>query len=367
MGDHPKVFISYTHDSKAHADKILDISNRLRSEGIDTILDQYETSPFEGWPRWMDRQVRNADFVLMVCTPTYFKRVMGEEKSGVGYGGIWEGNLIYQHLYNDGGINTKFIPILVNESTFQDIPTPLQGATHYYIETQEGFNNLYWRIRNVNPVKKPELGELRPLPEKERKSLFVTGFIDLQLWDSAEWRGVAFLHTPNFTEPPRLVFLFENEKPAEKIFNQWLTRIGEFDDYNELRISFVEGKVPKEDDGYFVHIGTNLENVIKRFEEDNVEIPKDLILLISRIHRMNPIPGTNNLEVFKQVYKKFGSYFILPGVMSKDNSQLRPLSDELRILKRDINFRNVKDIESENDYDAVLLPKYRDYCNKDKK
>jgi hypothetical protein len=52
MTEHPKVFISYTHDSKDHADKILEISNRLRTQGIDTILDQYETSPKEGWPRW---------------------------------------------------------------------------------------------------------------------------------------------------------------------------------------------------------------------------------------------------------------------------------------------------------------------------
>lgn len=58
------------------------------------------------------------------------------------HGSIWEGNSIYHHLYNDGGNNTKFIPVLINESLFQVIPTQLQGATHYYIETQEGFNNI---------------------------------------------------------------------------------------------------------------------------------------------------------------------------------------------------------------------------------
>ena len=91
-----KVFISYSHDSQDHQDKVLELSNRLRSEGIDCILDQYEESPKEGWPRWMDKNIRIADYVLMICTDSYYKRVMGEEEDGVGLGVCWEGNLIYQ-------------------------------------------------------------------------------------------------------------------------------------------------------------------------------------------------------------------------------------------------------------------------------
>jgi len=49
---HPKVFISYSHDSPEHADKVLAFANKLRSEGIDAVLDQYEESPPEGWPMW---------------------------------------------------------------------------------------------------------------------------------------------------------------------------------------------------------------------------------------------------------------------------------------------------------------------------
>ena len=44
----PIVFISYSQDSMAFADRVLEFSNKLRSEGIDTILDQYEESPAEG-------------------------------------------------------------------------------------------------------------------------------------------------------------------------------------------------------------------------------------------------------------------------------------------------------------------------------
>lgn len=50
-----KVFISYSHDSDAHRERVLGLSERLRADGIETILDRYveRGSPPEGWPRWM--------------------------------------------------------------------------------------------------------------------------------------------------------------------------------------------------------------------------------------------------------------------------------------------------------------------------
>lgn len=40
-----EVFISYSHDNLKHAEKVLSLSNKLRTHGIDCVLDQYETSP----------------------------------------------------------------------------------------------------------------------------------------------------------------------------------------------------------------------------------------------------------------------------------------------------------------------------------
>jgi hypothetical protein len=72
----PRVFISYSHDSEENAARVLRLANDLRSDGIEAIIDQYITSPSEGWPRWMDTHVRDDDFVVMVCTETYCRRVV---------------------------------------------------------------------------------------------------------------------------------------------------------------------------------------------------------------------------------------------------------------------------------------------------
>lgn len=172
----PKVFISYSHDNSNHIDRVWELSNKLRSIGIDCILDQYEESPEEGWPRWMENNIRSAEFVIMICTKIYNNRIMGLEEEGKGHGVIWEGNLIYQSIYNSGTKNNKFIPVLFEDGKKDYIPTPLQGSTFYSVYSD--FEKLYKRLRGISK-NKPELGKLlNVLPEKERKTVFTALHID---------------------------------------------------------------------------------------------------------------------------------------------------------------------------------------------
>lgn len=166
----PKVFISYSHDSPDHQARVLALANRLRDDGVDCVIDQYIVVPPEGWPRWMDRQISQADFVLLVCTNTYFRRVIGEEQRGKGLGVRWEGRLIFQHIYNAGATNTKFIPILFELGTPAHIPTPLQSTTFYAVHTEDGYEDLYRRLTNQPRTVQPKLGKLRSLAPCEAKS-----------------------------------------------------------------------------------------------------------------------------------------------------------------------------------------------------
>ena len=56
------LFISYSHDSDAHRERVLRLSERLRADGIATILDQYgEIPPPHPHPRRPRRQVDRLD------------------------------------------------------------------------------------------------------------------------------------------------------------------------------------------------------------------------------------------------------------------------------------------------------------------
>src|SRR4051812_45440339 len=107
-----RVFISYSHDSKEHKERVLRLAKWLENDGIDCYLDRYEMSPPEGWPRWMRKQIRQADFVLVICTKTYLERYEGEEEFGTGAGAKWEGMIITQEVYEAEGRNNKFIPVM---------------------------------------------------------------------------------------------------------------------------------------------------------------------------------------------------------------------------------------------------------------
>ena len=74
MSENPKVFISYSHESTDFEEKVLEFSNRLRSEGIDASIDLYEEAPSEGWPRWMENQIRESDYVLVLCSKSYYDK-----------------------------------------------------------------------------------------------------------------------------------------------------------------------------------------------------------------------------------------------------------------------------------------------------
>src|SRR5271157_1812468 len=174
MADAPRVFLSYSHDSDEHADRVLALADALCDRGIDVILGRYvHPAPAEGWPRWMDQNLDEAKFVLMICTETYRRRVMGLEEPGKGLGVRWEGNLISNRIYHDKPGGSRFIPILLPGSEPAHIPNPVQGHSYYRITTfdltDSGYEALYRHLTGQPPTPPPDLGKITPLPPRRRR------------------------------------------------------------------------------------------------------------------------------------------------------------------------------------------------------
>jgi hypothetical protein len=64
----PKVFVSYSHDSQDHKKWVLDLATRLRNNGVDAIIDQWELQPGDDLPHFMESHLANSDYVLMICS-----------------------------------------------------------------------------------------------------------------------------------------------------------------------------------------------------------------------------------------------------------------------------------------------------------
>lgn len=173
-----EVFISYVHETELHKKQVFELSERLRSDGVDCNIDQYEVSPPEGWPAWMRRQIKHADFVLVVCTEHYLSRYEGVEEKGTGAGAKWEGAIISQELYEAEGRNTKFIPIVFTRDDLSYIPVEMRGGTHYLLDSDARYDDLYAHLTEQPRTVKSDLGQLRQLPPLREQPSNVLGRAD---------------------------------------------------------------------------------------------------------------------------------------------------------------------------------------------
>lgn len=62
----PSVFLVVPRGASALAERVRALADRLRSDGIDVILDRRVEEPPEGWRAWTERQLQDCDQVLLV-------------------------------------------------------------------------------------------------------------------------------------------------------------------------------------------------------------------------------------------------------------------------------------------------------------
>jgi SEFIR domain-containing protein len=182
LPERPRVFISYSHDSAGHCDRVLALAQQLRRDGIAAELDQFHQEELVHWPRWCEEQLRpeKSNFVLCVCTPEYKRRVEHRDPADVGKGVFWEGTQIYNYLYNAKG-NRRCLPVLLDKNT-QDIPSILEGYTQFELDvfglenSRSAYAKLYRLLTGQSNRQKTEVGALQrlpSLPEEERRTDFV--------------------------------------------------------------------------------------------------------------------------------------------------------------------------------------------------
>lgn len=359
----PKVFISYAHGTEQFSDNVLEFSNKLRGHNIDANIDQYEESPPEGWPRWMDSQIEKSDYVLIVCTQLYYDKVMNF-KSGEGKGVNWEVDIIYQHLYDACCNNTKFIPIVFNDYSTTKILKPLQSSTIYHVDREKDFRKLCNRLKGIKNTIKPSLGNIEEtvLEPKERKNMFVTSMIDLKSWDKAKWSGVAYMFDPENEAPPLMALLYKDKESASKIFKDWKKFCGE-NVFKDIEISIIEKRNIGKPDGYFVHITTNMDECIKRAEKQGFLMEETLYTVFSRYQYMDIDMFKNNLAIFKKQMEVKKEFFIAPAVVSDNNKRIVmdniEFGTHLKIKMDNINFMNFEDVtQNDIEYSVVAMPNY---------
>lgn len=365
MDNNPRVFISYAHKNQAYEDKVLKLANKLRSEGIDAMIDQYEEAPSEGWPRWMEHQITESEFVLVLCEETYNRKLYSDKK---GKGVVWEANIVYQMLYDSAAETNKFIAAFFDDDDQQYIPTPLKPYTYYNLSDEKQYERLYWRFRGVTNSKKPPLGELKPLPEKKRKTMFFSSPINLEKWNAAKWRGTVYLWGG---DAPAIGIFFANYSAGKEIFKEWKKNYKDMEYADTfLKIDYIVPPFPKScwiyesydrnyGKGYFLHIGANIDESIRRANDSGIEMQELFLTTVSRYQWMDENNGSGNREQFLDMYNKAGKYYLVP-VGLKNPSVGATIENmqfdfEYAIPMKEITVTAGSKITEENPCKAVLM------------
>lgn len=164
-----KVFISYTHESTEHSQRVLQLSDKLREWGIDSWIDQYEQAPTEGWLNWMQKQIRKARFVLVICTMEYRRRFEASPR-GRGKGVRFEGAILTTQIYESIPRNRRIIPVLCSRQDAKHIPTVLRNYSFYDVSTEEGFEDLYRHLTNQPNIVAAPLGPTKEMTPGRRST-----------------------------------------------------------------------------------------------------------------------------------------------------------------------------------------------------
>ncbi|CAH1538614.1 SEFIR domain protein [Vibrio owensii] len=152
----PKVFISYSHDDEKHKQWVLQLSTRLRANGVDVILDRWNLRLGQDLPAFMEQGLSESQRVVCVCSEQYVSK-SNSKVGGVGY----EKQIITAELLSD--LNSRWvIPLVRNNKGSNKVPTFLNGRLYIDFDDDALYETRYEELLRdlldapVLPI--PELG-----------------------------------------------------------------------------------------------------------------------------------------------------------------------------------------------------------------
>ncbi|EPD3671044.1 SEFIR domain-containing protein [Serratia marcescens] len=126
----PKVFISYCWSGQERQDKIVELTERLATDGVESIVDIYDLKEGDDKYHFMEKMVVDdtVSHVLIICDKGYALKA-DERKAGVGT----ESLIISQEIYSKAS-QSKFIPIIYEFNEAGEAFTPVFLKSRIYID-----------------------------------------------------------------------------------------------------------------------------------------------------------------------------------------------------------------------------------------
>lgn len=168
----PTVFISYSHDDESHKDWVLQLATRLRSNGLNILLDRWNLKLGQDLASFMERGLSSSNRIVSICSESYVIKA-NDRNGGVGY----EKQIMTAEMMPD--LNKNWVvPVIKNNSAVKKTPTFLDGKLYVSFENESLYESSYEKLLRelldepVLPI--PPIGEN---PFKTAKSFAEQKFI----------------------------------------------------------------------------------------------------------------------------------------------------------------------------------------------
>jgi hypothetical protein len=157
-----RVFLSYAWDDNTYRDLVKSFAVRLREDGIDARLDAWHLDGLT-IPEFMSREVRHANYTLVLCSPAYQRKVHAMEDGEKIAGSGWEHMLLTNAIWTDVIDRSKVVPLLFKGQWQESAPLFLAGLPYQRLNDEVTFEEEYRVLLQRltgNAEKPPPLGDL---------------------------------------------------------------------------------------------------------------------------------------------------------------------------------------------------------------
>lgn len=173
--ENPKVFISYSWCPKENQQRVLELANRLSSDGVHVVLDVWDLKDGQDKNKYMEQMVNNPSVskVLLVCNSDYVEKA-NQRKGGVGI----ESTIVSEEIYTHAD-QTKFIPLVVERKEGMDC-VPTFAKSRIYIDMsfeadfEKSYDQLLRDIYEKPRYQRPPIGKMPSYLEQEEPKFLPT-------------------------------------------------------------------------------------------------------------------------------------------------------------------------------------------------
>lgn len=168
-----KTFISYSWSSVEHEDWVLELATRLVNNGVEVVLDKWDSVEGQNLNAFMQRCVNDPTIekVLVVCDEIYANKADGF-KGGVGTETVIISNEVYRDVEQ-----TKFIAIVTerDEDGNAHMPTYFKGTKYVDMSNaqnyEDGYEKLLRNLYGKPEYRKPNLGAVPSFLLEDKKTI----------------------------------------------------------------------------------------------------------------------------------------------------------------------------------------------------